>query len=198
MHSLGFSSPTPPMSAAVMQVWPWYIAGPLIGLLVPLLLILGNRQFGVSGGLRTLCAAALPSRADYFRFDWWRAGAWNLAFIAGIVAGGWLAAQFLGSNAPAVSLATRDAIAALGVHDASRLAPAEIFSWSALLTMRGAFCMIVGGFLVGFGTAYAGGCTSGHGITGLATLQLPSLIAVIGFFAGGLLATFVFLPLILR
>lgn len=180
----------------LMQPWPWYVAGTLIGLLVPILLLLGNRQFGVSGSLRTMCAAMLPARTQFFRFDWKRAGTWNLAFVAGIVIGAALATQLLGTTTPAISTGTKDALGALGIS-VSGLVPAEVFSWSSLLTLRGVICIVVGGFLVGFGTAYAGGCTSGHAITGLATLQLPSLVAVMGFFAGGLLATFVILPLIL-
>ncbi|MEP7346903.1 MAG: YeeE/YedE thiosulfate transporter family protein [Gemmatimonadaceae bacterium] len=182
---------------ALMRPWPWYVAGQLIGLFVPLLLLLGNRQFGVSGSLRTICAAALPARADFFRYDWKKTGAWRLAFVAGIALGGALAAQLLGLGTPAIAASTRDVMTTLGIHNVSGLAPAEVFSWSALLTLRGFICMVLGGFLVGFGTAYAGGCTSGHGITGLATLQLPSLVAVIGFFLGGLFATFVILPSIL-
>jgi uncharacterized protein len=180
----------------LMQPWPWYVAGPLIGLLVPILLLLGNRQFGVSGSLRTICAAILPARAEFFRFDWRKSGAWNLALVAGIVIGAVFATQLLGTTTPAISVGTKDALSGLGIN-VSGVAPAEVFGWSSLLTLRGIICIVVGGFLVGFGTAYAGGCTSGHGITGLATLQLPSLVAVIGFFAGGLLATFVILPLIL-
>jgi uncharacterized membrane protein YedE/YeeE len=180
----------------LMRPWPWYVAGPLIGLLVPLLLVLGNRSFGVSGSLRTMCAAVIPSKADFFRFDW-KTGAWSLAFVAGILVGGALAVHTLGVTTPAISGQTKDALATLGISNVSGFAPVELFSWRALLTLRGILCMVVGGFLVGFGTAYAGGCTSGHGISGLATLQLPSLVAVIGFFAGGLFATFVLLPLIL-
>jgi uncharacterized membrane protein YedE/YeeE len=182
---------------ALMRPWPWYVAGPLIGLFVPLLLVLGNRPFGVSASLRAICAAALPARADFFRYDWRKTGTWSLAFVAGIALGGALAVQLLGTTTPAISPAARDAIAALGIHTVSGLAPAEVFSWPALLTVRGIICMVAGGFLVGFGTAYAGGCTSGHGITGLATLQLPSLVAVIAFFLGGVFATFVILPRIL-
>lgn len=185
------------MIELLRQPWPWYVAGPAIGLLVPVLLLLGNRLFGVSSNLRTVCAAVLPTRAEYFRFDWKRAGGWNLAFLLGIVAGSAIAAQFLGVSTPAISPATHEALAELGVAQVNGLAPAEIFSWSALLTVRGFVSIVVGGFLVGFGTAYAGGCTSGHGITGLATFQLPSLIAVVGFFAGGLLATYFILPVIL-
>jgi uncharacterized membrane protein YedE/YeeE len=184
------------MMRFLMQSWPWYVAGPLIGLLVPLLLWLGNRQFGVSGSLRTLCAAVPHGRVDFFSFDWKKAGAWNLAFVAGIVLGGGVAAQWLGTSTPAISASTAQQLAALGVSDVSGLVPTEIFSWATLLTVRGLLFIVVGGFLVGFGTAYAGGCTSGHGITGLATFQLPSLVAVVAFFVGGLIATFVILPLV--
>ena len=85
----------------------------------------------------------------------------------------------------------------LGVHGSAGLVPSELFSWYALFTWRGAVMMIGGGFLVGFGTAYAGGCTSGHAISGLADLQLPSLVAVVAFFSGGLFTTWVILPALL-
>ena len=181
----------------VSQPWPWYVAGPLIGLFVPALLIIGNRQFGVSGSLRTLCAAALPTTAEFFRYDWKRTGGWSLAFIGGIVLGGFIAAHLLGATVSPVAGATQDALAALGLTGQTGVAPVELFSWKALLTLRGFVSMVGGGFLVGFGTAYAGGCTSGHGIAGLATFQLPSLIAVIAFFVGGLIATFLILPVLL-
>jgi uncharacterized membrane protein YedE/YeeE len=108
--------------------------------------------------------------------------------------GGMIAARVFTVPIPAISMATRDAVAALGIHDVAGLAPVEVFSWAALLSVRGFVSMVVGGFLVGFGTAYAGGCTSGHGITGLAALQRPSLVALIGFFVGGLVATFGIIP----
>ena len=77
-----------------------------------------------------------------------------------------------------------------------QLLPQELFAWENVLTVKGMSILIIAGFLVGFGTRYAGGCTSGHAITGLSNLQLPSLIAVIGFFIGGLIMTFFILPLI--
>jgi uncharacterized protein len=177
--------------------WPWYVAGPAIGLFVPALLIVGNRVFGVSSSLRHMCSATLPGKLDYFRYDWKRSGLWNLLFVAGIFLGGFLASHLGRSENVAISEQTRLALAGLGIHDFSGLAPREVFAWSALLTLKGFASIILGGFLVGFGTAYAGGCTSGHAISGLADLQLPSLIAVAGFFAGGLLATYFILPLIL-
>ncbi len=181
--------------------WPWYVAGPVIGLFVPVLLILGNRLFGVSANLRHLCSAVLPGKLDYFRYDWKQTGLWNLLFASGILVGGFIASygasHWAGSQDVAISEQTRLALSRLSIHDFSGLAPREMFTWSALLTLKGFVSVVVGGFLVGFGTAYAGGCTSGHAISGLADLQLPSLIAVLGFFAGGLIATHFVLPLIL-
>lgn len=177
--------------------WPWYVAGPLIGLFVPALLLIGNKQLGVASSLRALCAAVVPGKGEFFNYDWKGTAAWNLAFAAGIFLGGAIAATLLGVTSPAISAHTRDAIAGLGMgNHVTGLAPASVFSWKALLTLRGATCVLLGGFLVGFGTSYGGGCTSGHGITGLASLQLPSLIAMAAIFAGGLLATFVLMPLI--
>jgi hypothetical protein len=177
--------------------WPWYVAGPLIGLVVPALLILGNKHFGISSNLRHMCAAVLPTRAEYFRYEWKRSGAWNLVFLVGVLAGGLIGGVVLGANDVAISEGARRALAALGITDFSGLVPRELIGWSALLSAKGLVLIVVGGFLVGFGTAYAGGCTSGHGITGLANLERASLVAVLGFFAGGLLATFILLPLIL-
>jgi len=185
------------MASFVAAPWPWYVAGPAIGLFVPTLLVVGNRLFGVSSSLRHFCSAILPGRIEYFCYDWRQAGLWNLMFVAGILAGGCLASHWGAVQTVAISEQTKLALAGLGLHDFSGLAPRELFSWSALLTLRGFVSVVVGGFLVGFGTAYAGGCTSGHAISGLADLQLPSLIAVVGFFAGGLIATHFLLPLFL-
>jgi hypothetical protein len=176
--------------------WPWYVAGPLIGLFVPALLLLGNKQFGISSNLRHLCAALAPGRVEFFRYDWKSMGMWNLAFLAGILAGSFLAARLLGVPDVAITPETQAMLARLGVRDFAGLVPGDLFAWSQLLTLRGLVSIVGGGFLVGFGTAYAGGCTSGHGIFGLAVLEQASLLAVAGFFAGGLLGTYVLLPLL--
>jgi uncharacterized protein len=175
---------------------PWYIAGPLIGLVVPALLLLGNKPFGISSNFRHICAAVAPCGLEFFRHDWRRLGLWNLIFFAGLFAGAGLAA-YLAPPTVNISTATVDALRAVGVHDFGGLAPHDIFSFGALLSPAGFLCVVVGGFLVGFGTAYAGGCTSGHAIAGLADLQLASLVAVCGFFAGGLATTYLILPRIL-
>jgi len=176
--------------------WPWYVAGPLVGLFVPALLLLGNKQFGISNNLRHLCAALAPGRVEFFRYDWKNSGMWNLAFLAGVFVGGCIAARLLGTRDVAITWETKAILTRLGVHDFSGLAPIEIFSWSSLQTLPGWVAIVGGGFLVGFGTAYAGGCTSGHAICGLAAREPASLLAVIGFFAGGLLCTYFILPLL--
>jgi uncharacterized membrane protein YedE/YeeE len=179
------------------QPWPWYVAGPLIGLIVPALLLYDSKQFGISANLRHMCAAVIPGRVEFFKYDWKKPGAWNLTFALGIVIGGAVAGFLLANPDPvAISEATVADLKALGVSDFSGLVPSDIFTWSSLLTVKGFVSLVVGGFLVGFGSRYAGGCTSGHAISGLADLQLPSLIAVIGFFVGGLITTFFVLPLI--
>ena len=168
----------------------------MLGLIAASLLVVGNRPFGFSSNLRHICAALAPGSVAYLRYDWRRAGGWNLAFALGGVVGGYIAVRVLSSPSVAIAPDVQASLAALGIHDFSGLAPREVFSWSSLLTVRGLACIVGGGFCVGFGTAYAGGCTSGHGITGLASFEWRSLVAVIGFFAGGLFATHVLLPLI--
>jgi len=161
---------------------------------VPALLVVGNKSFGISSNLRHLCSAIAPGSVAFFRYDWKRTGLWNLVFLAGVLIGGFIAFHSSTAHDMAISAQTRESLAKLVIHDFSGVAPAEIFTWHALLTLRGFVPIVVGGFLVGFGTAYAGGCTSGHAISGLANLELPSLIAVLGFFAGGLAATYLILP----
>lgn len=163
---------------------------------MPALLLIGNKQLGISSNLRHLCAAFVPGRVEFFQYDWKESGLWNVTFLAGIFVGGLIGGRLLGDGAVTISPATTAALTQLGIHDFSGLAPRELFSWPALLTVRGVVSVIGGGLLVGFGTAYAGGCTSGHAISGLAALERASLVAVLGFFAGGLLCTFVVLPLL--
>lgn len=178
--------------------WPWYVAGPLIGLTVPLLLVLGNKRLGVSTSLRDICAACVPGRIQLLHYDW-KKQSWNLFFVGGILVGGYLAGSLLGNPAP-VAIAPKTALTLqhLGVDTSTGLLPVGLFNWQALTTLRGLLMTVVGGFLVGFGTRYAGGCTSGHGIMGLSTLQWPSLVAVICFFAGGVFCTFLILPYVLQ
>lgn len=182
--------------------WPWYVSGPLIGLTVPVMLLSIGHPFGVSSSFRDICAATIPGRVEYFRHDW-KGAAWRLAFVAGLAVGGWLAWQLLGPADPslpavAISEATRSDLRALGLTDQTGLVPPQLLGPPALATAAGWIVLVLGGFLVGFGTRWAGGCTSGHAISGLANLQKASLIAVVGFFIGGLLSTHLLLPFILR
>ena len=177
---------------------PWYVAGPLIGLVVPALLLMGNKSFGVSSNFRHLCAALAPGRIEFFGHDWKRQGSWNLAILSGIFVGALIAWRLAPPLAVTLSPDTVTALRELGLHDLTGLAPRELFAWGSLLTVKGFVLVVLGGFLVGFGTAYAGGCTSGHAIAGLADLQPASLLAVCGFFAGGLAGTYLLLPVLLR
>lgn len=182
----------------IKQPWPWYVAGPLIGLTVPLLLLLGNKSFGISSSLRHVCAACLPAKIPFFTYDW-KKEVWNLFFVAGVLLGGIAVALFLTSNAPVVvdeRLATE--LQQYGIANFESLVPMDVFSWPQLLTVRGLLMMVGGGFLVGFGTRYAGGCTSGHAIMGLSNLQWPSLVATISFMAGGFIMANLILPYILK
>ncbi len=187
----------------VSQPWHWSISGLMIVLVMVLLLWFGG-EFGVSGNLRTLCAiGGAGKRIDFFNFDW-RSQVWNLVFVGGAVIGGFIASTYLASPAPvAIASDTQAHLATLGIQtpqvlaDGSGFVPREIFDLANIFTAKSLVMLVIGGFLVGFGTRWAGGCTSGHAISGLSNLQLSSLIAVIGFFIGGLLMTFVLLPYIL-
>jgi len=180
------------------QPWPWYIAGPLIGLMVPLLLLLGNKPFGISSTLRHICAACIPTKAKFFNYDW-KAESWLLVFALGMIIGGFIAGTlFQNPNPIALSENAITDMNKLGIKNYSGLIPVEVFNFQSLLTLRGFILMIVGGFFIGFGTRYANGCTSGHAIMGLSNLQWPSLIATCCFFAGGLLMTWVILPYIMN
>jgi hypothetical protein len=180
------------------QPWPWYVSGPLIGLMVPVLLILGNKSFGISSSLRHICAACIPTKKLFFKYDW-KAESWNLLFVSGIALGGLTAGFFFQNPNPVrISENTVRDLSSLGIKNYAGLVPEEIFSLKALLTLKGFILLIVGGFFVGFGTRYADGCTSGHSITGLSNLQLPSLISTCCFFAGGLIMTWFILPFIMH
>lgn len=182
----------------VKQPWAWYIAGPLIGLFVPALLLLGNKKFGISSSLRHICAACFPVNHSFFKYDWKRES-WNLFFAAGIIAGGFAAIQFLSVVQPmSLNSSLITELKNYGVNNYNYLLPPEFFNWQALLTVKGIVLIIVGGFLVGFGTRYAGGCTSGHSIMGLSNLQWPSLVATICFMIGGIVVANFVLSSILK
>jgi uncharacterized membrane protein YedE/YeeE len=182
----------------ITEPWPWYVAGPMITLVMFLMSYFG-KKFGVSSNLRTLCTVGGAGKfSDFFDFDW-KKESWNLLFIAGGIIGGFIASTFMqGNEAVVLSDTIVTELQAYGMEQpGATLVPTEIFSFEGLLSWKGFIMLILGGFFVGFGTRYAGGCTSGHAITGLSFLQWPSLIAVIGFFLGGLLTAYFILPYVL-
>lgn len=180
------------------QPWPWYLAGPIIGLTVPLLLLVGGKMFGVSANLWHVCAACNFGNIEFFNYDWKSAGKWNLTFLVGSILGGFLGGYIFTNPEPiALAQSTITELQALGIEDFNGLVPDDLFTWSSMGSVTGLTVLVLGGFLVGFGTRYAGGCTSGHAISGLSDLQLASLIAVIGFFIGGLIMTYFLYPIIL-
>jgi uncharacterized membrane protein YedE/YeeE len=186
------------MSELFNTVWPWYIAGPLIGLMVPALLLFDNRQFGISSTLRDFCAFVRPGSLDYFKYNL-KDQIWRNVLVLGVLIGGILAVVL--SPDPiriGISPATVSDLQELGIHNFKGFVPEEIFSWNSIFSLNGLIFIIAGGFLIGFGTRWADGCTAGHAITGLSLLSPASLIAVLGFFIGGLTATHLLFPLILN
>ncbi len=182
----------------IKQPWPWYIAGPLIGLVVPALLLLGNKTFGISSSLRHICAACIPANINFFKYDW-KKESWNLFFALGIILGGFIATDLLSVPGNVhINPATANLLRQQGVKDFTGLLPKDIFSFTQLFTLRGFVFIVVGGFLVGFGTRYAGGCTSGHAIMGISSLQWPSLVATCCFMIGGFIMTWLILPFLLQ
>ena len=184
------------MLELIRQPWPWYFSGTLIAA-VMLLLIFSGKTFGVSSNLRIICAACGAGKySSFFQFKW-KEQKWSLLFLLGAILGGWVSSAFLRSDtALNLSDATISDLRALGIRFDGELNPLQLFNTDFLATGQGFILLILGGFLVGFGTRYANGCTSGHAISGLSNLQLPSLIAVTGFFIGGLICTYFLYPLI--
>lgn len=186
------------MLELIKQPWHWAVAGTLIGLMIPTLLLLGNKKLGISSSMRHLCAICVPKNISFFKYDW-KNEIWNLFFVAGVLLGGFIAAEFLSNpNEIELSQKAKDTFIQYGITDFSQIMPTQIFSLENIFTLRGFFFFVVGGFLVGFGSRYAGGCTSGHSIMGLSTFQLPSLIATCCFMIGGFFTTNVLMPIIFK
>jgi uncharacterized protein len=185
------------MLEIIKHPWPWYIAGPLIGLIAPALLLIGNKSFGISASLRHACAIFVPGKTPFFKYKWKRE-TWNLLFVLGIMLGGIFAVSFLyNPEAIMINPHLRTELTTYGLNNVSGLMPKELFSWESLFTIRGFLMMVVGGIMIGFGSSYAGGCTSGHAILGISNLQFPSLISTCCFMIGGFMMTNLVLPIIL-
>lgn len=181
----------------ILQPWSWYVSGPLIAIVMFLLLYFG-KTFGMSSNLRTLCAiGGAGKNVLFFDFDW-KSQKWNLIVVLGTILGGFIAHHVLSEPTNIdLSQQTITDLNALGFKNVGEnLLPPELFSWDAVFSIKGILILVIGGFLVGFGSRYAGGCTSGHAITGLSSFQLPSLIAVIGFFIGGLVMIHLIFPIL--
>jgi uncharacterized membrane protein YedE/YeeE len=184
------------MQNFIIQTWPWWFSGLIISAIMFLLIFFGQ-SFGFSSNLRTICAASgAGKKIQFFNFNW-KTQIWNIMFLLGAVIGGFIAKQFLSNDVPVqISTSTINDLAKLHIAAPTSMQPIELFSWDAVFSIKGFLILALGGFFVGFGSRYAGGCTSGHAISGLSDLQLPSLIAVIGFFIGGLIMTHFIFPLI--
>lgn len=182
----------------ISQPWPWYFSGLAITVVMMLLVYFG-KSFGFSSNLRTLCTIAGAGKWNsFFNFEW-KSQRWNLLFLAGSVIGGFISSHWLQSGTPLnLSEATITDLQKMHIQFDGLIVPAQLFNWQFLLTVKGLFIFLGGGFLIGFGSRYAGGCTSGHAISGLSNLQMPSLIAVIGFFIGGLITTHFIYPLLFQ
>jgi len=180
----------------LFEPWHWFVSGFLIACTMLFLLLMG-KKFGMSSNLRTFCAACGAGKVNsFFKFDW-KSDQWNLLVVFGAMLGGFVASYYLSSaDMPAISDATKASLSSINISTENQYLPDELFSTSALSDIKTIAILIVGGILVGFGARYAGGCTSGHAISGLSNLQLPSLIAVIGFFIGGLVMVHLLFPLI--
>ena len=180
----------------ISQPWSWYVSGAVIAAIMVLLIYFG-KSFGFSSNLRTICTAVGAGKhVKFFDFDW-RKQQWNLLFLVGAIIGGYLSKTFLTSSEPmTLSAATINDLKNLGIQFSGKLNPEQLFGLNALSSIKVVALLLVGGMMVGFGSRYAGGCTSGHAISGLSNLQVPSLIAVIGFFIGGLIMTHLLFPLI--
>lgn len=181
----------------IFQTWPWYVSGFLIGVIM-LFLIYFGKVFGMSSNLRSLCSMAGAGKyVSFFNFDW-KSQRWNLVVVLGAMLGGFVAVHFMSDSSNVdINTKTIAQLAQLGIDAPNgKLMPDALFGSQVLQSPKSILILLIGGILIGFGTRYAGGCTSGHAISGLSNLQLPSLKAVIGFFVGGLIMAHFLLPLI--
>lgn len=180
----------------ILQPWPWYLSGFLIAFSMFLMFYFG-KQLSISSNLENLCSISGAGKwMDYFKFDL-RKKRWNIAFMLGLIVGGFLTTSFLVNDQKVlISQETITDLQELGFENPGEsYLPSKMFSIKSM-TVKSVSILLIGGFLIGFGARYAGGCTSGHAIVGLSSFELPSLISTIGFFIGGLIMTWFIYPLI--
>lgn len=181
----------------INQTWSWYFSGFMIGI-VMLSLIYFGKTFGMSSNLRTLCTIGGAGKfAEFFRFDW-KKQRWNLVVVLGAMIGGFVAVHYMHDDSNvAINPKTIEKLATYGIDaPEGKLAPNAMFGNTIFESPKMIAILLIGGLLIGFGSRYAGGCTSGHAIQGMSNLQIPSLKAVIGFFVGGLIMAYLIFPLI--
>ncbi len=181
----------------ILAPWPWYVSGPLIALTMFILLFCG-KYFGMSSNMKTMCTIAGAGKtSSYFRFNWKEEG-WNLIIMLGAVLGGFIATHFLSDNQiPAISTQTIEKLNELGFTSAGKAyLPTELYGLEVFKNVKALSILLTSGILIGFGSRYAGGCTSGHSISGISDLQIPSFIATIGFFIGGLVMVHFIFPIL--
>nr|WP_298990109.1 YeeE/YedE thiosulfate transporter family protein [uncultured Polaribacter sp.] len=181
----------------ILEPWAWYVGGPLIALTLFLYFYFGQ-NFGASTNFETLCTMVGAGKvSDYFKKDW-KERDFAMLFVIGLIIGGFISSNFLIPNQTIdLNPKTIQELTDLGFTNVSnQYFPDEIFSNEAIFSLKGFLILILSGVCIGFGTRYAGGCTSGHAITGLSSFQLPSLLAVIGFFIGGIIAVWFIIPIL--
>jgi uncharacterized membrane protein YedE/YeeE len=181
----------------ILSPWPWYVSGPLIAITMFVLLYLG-KNFGMSSNMRTLCTmCGADKTSSFFKFNW-RNQQWNLMVMVGAIIGGFIAAHYLGADqSPELNPKTTTQLASMGIHSVGKdYVPTELFGTEAFKDPKVVAILMIGGLLVGFGSRYAGGCTSGHSISGISNLQVPSMIATAGFFIGGIIMIHFIFPFI--
>lgn len=180
-----------------MEFLPWYIIGPVIGVIVLVMLLGLNKMLGISSSLQHFCSMLGCFKTPYFSYDW-KQKKWSLYFAFGLIMSG-VFAHFFGPepSIDQINPATLEALEHQGwiLQTETGWYPAIFTDFNDLrfLITFGLF----GGILVGFGVRYANGCTSGHAIMGLAQLSWSSLLAVAFFFIGGLLATWLIIPILI-
>lgn len=179
------------------QPWPWYLAGPLIGLIIILLQWIDNKPLAASSSYRHICAATLPSGIKFLNYNW-KGEYWNLFFVAGIIAGGMVTGAIHHTHQVTITNETIRQLQAAGLTDTSGFAPAQLFSLAAVQTIAGFLTIVLGGFLIGFGSRYAGGCVSGHSMTGISDLQWTSMLATACIFFGGIFTSYILLPFLIH